>query len=159
MRPKMAMWSDYGSPTQKRWRSRYRRSTRSSTGLKILLGAVAGVIGISGVYPQIIDSEWARGTSAHSQGIAHSETAPVSVGLTQVPQPPSPAKPAWVAQLIGDNSETAALSRFHQMQGLCLAATSLLFFEQQSNQVQRPYGFVFASNLTHAKVPTRSAPN
>jgi hypothetical protein len=120
MRPKMAMWSDYGSPTQKRWRSRYRRSTRSSTGLKILLVAVAcvaGVIGISGVYPQIIDSEWARGMSAHSQGIAHSETAPVSVGLTQVPQPPSPAKPAWVAQLIGDNSETAALSRFHQMQG------------------------------------------
>jgi hypothetical protein len=117
MRPKIAMWSDYGSPTQKRWRSRYRRSTRSSTGLRILLVAVAcvgGVIGISGVYPQIIDSEWARGMSAHSQGIAPSETVPVSVGLTQEPQPP---KPGWVAQLIGDNSETAALSRFHQMQG------------------------------------------
>jgi hypothetical protein len=120
MRPKMAMWSDYGSPTKKRWRSRYRRSTRSSTGLKILLVAVAsvaGVIGISGVYPQIIDSEWARGMSAHSQGIAHSETAPVSVGLTQVPQSPSPARPGWVAQLIGESSETVALTRFRQMQG------------------------------------------
>jgi hypothetical protein len=120
MRPKIAMWSDYGSPTKKHWRSRYRRGTRSSTGLKILLVAVAsvaGVIGISGVYPQMIDSEWARGMSAHSQGIAHSESAPVSVGLTQVPQPPSPARPGWVAQLIGDSSETAALTRFHQMQG------------------------------------------
>jgi hypothetical protein len=117
MRPKFAMWSDYGFPTQKRWRSRYRRSTRSSTGLRIVLVAVAciaGVIGLSGVYPQIIDSEWARGMSAHSQGIAPSETVPVSVGLTQEPQPP---KPGWVAQLIGDSSETGALSRFHQMQG------------------------------------------
>ena len=117
MRPKISMWSDYGSPTPKRWRSRRRRNTRSPTGLRILLVAgasVAGVIGISGVYPQIIDSEWARGMSAHSQGIAPFETVPVSVGLTQKPQPP---KPGWVAQLIGDSSETAALSRFHQMQG------------------------------------------
>jgi hypothetical protein len=120
MRPKMAMWSDYGSPTQKRWRSRYRRSAQSSTGLKILLVAgacVAGVIGISGVYPQIIDSEWARGMSAHSQGTAPSETAPERVRMTQEPQPPGPARPEWVAQLIGDSSETAALFRFRQMQG------------------------------------------
>jgi hypothetical protein len=119
MRPKIAMWSDYGFPTRKRWRSRYRRRIRSSIGLRILLVAVAcvaGVIGITGVYPQIIDSEWARGMSAHSQGIAHSVTAPETVGLTQAPQPPTPARPAWVAQLIGDSSETAALSRFHQMQ-------------------------------------------
>jgi hypothetical protein len=96
MRPKIAMWSDYGFPTQKRWRSRYQRSTRTSTGLKILLVAitcVAGVIGISGVYPQIIDSEWARGMSAHSQGIARSETAPESVRMTLDPQPISPARP------------------------------------------------------------------
>jgi hypothetical protein len=119
VRPKIAMWSDYGSPTQKRWRSRYRRR-RSSTGLKILLVAgacVAAVIGISGVYPQILDTEWARGMSAHSQGITHSEIAPETVGMTFGPQPPSPARPGWVAQLIGDSAETAALSRFHQMQG------------------------------------------
>jgi hypothetical protein len=39
--------------------------------------------------------------------------------LTQKSQPlaPSgPTKPAWVAQIIGDSSETAALSRFRQMQ-------------------------------------------
>jgi hypothetical protein len=117
MRPKIAMWSDYGSPTQKLWRSRHRRS-RSSIGLKILLVAgacVVGVIGISGVYPQIIDSEWARGATAHSQGVAHSETAPKTVGITYEPHPP--ARPGWVAQLIGESSEAAALSRFHQMQG------------------------------------------
>ena len=119
MRPKIAMWSDYGSPTRKRWRSRYRRSTRSWTGLKILLVAiacVASVIGISGIYPQIIDSQWARGTSTHSQGAAHSETAPETVGMMPAPQPRSPARPGWVAQLIGDSSEAAALSRFRQMQ-------------------------------------------
>jgi hypothetical protein len=77
---------------------------------------VAGVIGISGAYPQIIDSEWARGMSAHSQGITHSETAPENVRMTFEPEPSTPAKPAWVAQLIGDSSETAALSRYHQMQ-------------------------------------------
>jgi hypothetical protein len=42
---------------------------------------------------------------------------------------------------------------------LSLAATSLLFFERQSSQVQRPSGFAFASNLTHAKAPTLCAPN
>jgi hypothetical protein len=120
VRPKIAMWSDYGSPTKKRWRSRYRRGTRSWTGLKILLVAaacVAGVIGISGIYPQIIDSQWARGTSAHSQSVTHSETAPETVGMMPAPQPRSPARPGWVAQLIGDSSEAAALSRFRQMQG------------------------------------------
>ncbi len=48
-----------------------------------------------------------------------------SVGLTHKPQPsavPGPARPQWVAQLIGDSSETAALSRFHQMQGKLRAA-------------------------------------
>jgi hypothetical protein len=35
-----------------------------------------------------------------------------------IPAPaPSPTKPTWVAQLIGESSETVALSRFRQMQG------------------------------------------
>jgi hypothetical protein len=41
-------------------------------------------------------------------------------GSTQKDQPSAPpnlARPAWVVQLIGDSSESAALSRFHQMQG------------------------------------------
>jgi Transglycosylase SLT domain len=43
-----------------------------------------------------------------------------SAGLTHKPQPsvgPSLTRPMWVAQLIGDSSETVALSRFRQMQG------------------------------------------
>src|SRR5580704_80283 len=70
MRPKIAMWSDYRSPTKKHWKSPYRRNTRSSMGLKILLAAVvlvAGVIGISGIYPQIIDSEWVRNAGTHAK--------------------------------------------------------------------------------------------
>ena len=58
------MWSDYGAPVQRRWWKSPRRRTRSSTGLKILLAAgvvVVGVIGISGVYPQVIDAEWVQG--------------------------------------------------------------------------------------------------
>jgi hypothetical protein len=165
VRPKIAMWSDYGSPTQKRWRSRHRRGTRSSIGLRILLVAVAsvaGVVGISGVYPQIIDSEWARGMNPHSQGFAHSETAPETVGLTQQTHPPAPRG------LNGSLNSSATVrkrqrcpvsARCKTSSDLCLAAMSLLFFERQSNQVQRPSGFAFASNLTHAKAPTFCAPN
>jgi hypothetical protein len=65
----MSMWSDYGTPVQRRWWKSPRRSTRSSTGLKILLAAgvvVAGVIGISGVYPQVIDAEWVQGARTYA---------------------------------------------------------------------------------------------
>jgi hypothetical protein len=63
------MWSDYGAPVQMHWRLPSRRSTRSSIGPKILLAAgvvVAGVICISGIYPQIIDAEWMQGARTHS---------------------------------------------------------------------------------------------
>jgi hypothetical protein len=92
MRPKIAMWSDYRSPAQKRWRSPYRRSTRSSTSPKILVAAVvvvAGVIGLSGIYPQIIDSEWVQETSTDSQRVAHPEPAPRRSGIAaEIPLPP-----------------------------------------------------------------------
>jgi hypothetical protein len=45
-----------------------KRGTRTSIGPMILLAAVvvvAGVVGISGIYPQIIDAEWVQGTSTH----------------------------------------------------------------------------------------------
>jgi hypothetical protein len=64
MRPKIFMWSDYGAPTQKHWRSPSRRSTRSSIGPKILV--VAGAIGISGIYPQIIDAVWVQSAGTDS---------------------------------------------------------------------------------------------
>jgi hypothetical protein len=70
MRPKIAVWSDYRSPARKRWRSPYRRSARSSIGLKILLFAVVSVgcvVGISGIYPQIIDSEWAQNAGTRAK--------------------------------------------------------------------------------------------
>jgi hypothetical protein len=63
MRPKLAMWSDYGAPAQKHWMSPSKRGPRRSIGPKILLAAVfvvAGVIGISGIYPQVIDAEWVQ---------------------------------------------------------------------------------------------------
>jgi hypothetical protein len=67
MRPKLAMWSDYGTPAQKHWMSSAsKRGARTSIGPKILLAAVmvvAGVIGISGIYPQVIDAEWVQDAS------------------------------------------------------------------------------------------------
>jgi hypothetical protein len=66
MRPNLTMWSDYGAPAQKHWTRASKRGTRRSIGPKIFLAAVsvvAGVIGISGVYPQIIDAEWVQGAA------------------------------------------------------------------------------------------------
>jgi hypothetical protein len=70
----ISMWSDHGAPARGRWwKTRSRRSTRSSTGLKILLAAgvlVAGVIGISGVYPKVIDPEWVQGAGAYASRVS-----------------------------------------------------------------------------------------
>jgi hypothetical protein len=94
MRPKIAMWSDYGAPRHKHWRSPSRQGSRSSIGPKILFAAavvVACVMGISGIYPQIIDSEWVQETSPHSQRVAHSETTPTprrSGIVAEIPLPP-----------------------------------------------------------------------
>jgi hypothetical protein len=66
MRAKFSVWSDYGTPSQRHWMSASKRGTRTSIGPMILLAAVvvvAGVIGISGIYPQIIDAEWVQDTS------------------------------------------------------------------------------------------------
>ena len=60
MRPNFSVWSDYGAPAQRQWMSASRRGSGSSIGPKILLAAVvvvAGVIGISGIYPQLIGTE------------------------------------------------------------------------------------------------------
>jgi hypothetical protein len=88
------MWSDYGAPAQKHWRSPYRRNTQSSIGPKILLAAVvvvAGVIGISGIYPQIIDSEWVQDPAAHAAKVAArtDAAAPRRSGIVAaIPLPP-----------------------------------------------------------------------
>jgi hypothetical protein len=68
MRPKFSMSSDYGAPAQRQWMSASRRGTGSSVGPKILLAAVvvvAGVIGISGIYPQVIDTQRVQDAPTH----------------------------------------------------------------------------------------------
>jgi hypothetical protein len=57
MRPRFSLWSDYGTPAQRQWKSPSKRG--ASIGPKILLAAVvviAGFIGISGIFPQAIDA-------------------------------------------------------------------------------------------------------
>ena len=106
MRPKIAMWSDYRSPTQKHWKSPYRRSTRPSIGLKILLAAVvlvAGVIGISGIYPQIIDSEWVRNAGTHAKRTAVGE----ATTRKAVPVAAIPLSPHSAATTTGDAAASA----------------------------------------------------
>jgi hypothetical protein len=127
------MWSDYRSPTRKRWKSPYRRSTRPSIGLRILLAAVvlvAGVIGISGIYPQIIDSEWVRNAGTHSKRptVAEATTRRAVGPIAAVPLsprgaatttgdaaasapravPPAPAAPAAVEPPKGSSAVAAA---------------------------------------------------
>jgi hypothetical protein len=70
MGPKFSVWSDYGASAHKHWMSAPKRGTRTSIGPMILLAAVmvvAGVIGISGIYPQIVDAEWVQDTGTHPQ--------------------------------------------------------------------------------------------
>jgi hypothetical protein len=96
MRSKIFMWSDYGAPTQKRWRSPSRRGARSSIGPKILVvagGVVAGIIGITGIYPQIIDADWVQSAGAdspHSKNVAISDatTTRRSGIVAAIPLPP-----------------------------------------------------------------------
>jgi hypothetical protein len=93
MRPKFSMWSDYGAPAQRQWMSASKRGTGSSVGPKILLAAVvvvAGVIGISGIYPQVIDAEWVQDTGTHlpimSLSTAAAKRVPGTAAATLSPQ-------------------------------------------------------------------------
>ena len=68
MRPNFPVWSNYGAPAQKHWMSASKQGTRTSIGPKILLaGAViaAGVVGIRGNYPQVVDAEWGQDAGTH----------------------------------------------------------------------------------------------
>jgi hypothetical protein len=59
MRPRFSLWSDYGAPAHRQWKSPSKRG--ASIGPKILLAAavvVAGFIGISRLFPQVIDARW-----------------------------------------------------------------------------------------------------
>jgi hypothetical protein len=69
-----------------------KRGTGSSVGPKILLAAVvvvAGVIGISGIYPQVIDAEWVRdaGTPLPIMSLSTAPTKRVAGTAVPVPSP------------------------------------------------------------------------
>jgi hypothetical protein len=84
------MWSDHGAaPRGRWWKTRSRRRSRSSTGLKIVLAAgvvVAGVIGVSGVYPRVIDAEWVQGAGTYASR-APAPDAKATVPDTKVTRP------------------------------------------------------------------------
>jgi hypothetical protein len=94
MRPKFSIWSDYGA-SQKHWMSAANRRTPASIGPKIFLAAVvvvAAVIGISGIYPQVIDETWGRDAArTHlpkmSLPTAHATPKPPGIVAT-IPLPP-----------------------------------------------------------------------
>jgi hypothetical protein len=89
MRPKIAMWSDYGAPRHKHWRTPSRRSKRSSIGPNILVAAVVVAAAIA-VYPHIVDSEWVHKVSSQVKRAAVAEVkAARRMGLvTAVPLSP-----------------------------------------------------------------------
>jgi hypothetical protein len=74
---------------------------------------VASVVGISGIYPQIIDAQWARG---HSPGATHSETVRNSLATVR------------------KRRRCPAFARCKASFNLGLAASSLPFFERQSKR-------------------------
>jgi hypothetical protein len=106
----ISMWSDHGAPPQGRWwKTRSRRRPRSSTGLKILLaagGVVAGVIGVSGVYPQVIDAGWTQGAGTYASRVPapDAKTTTLDAKLTTRSDIPAPvqAPPRSTAMMTGE---------------------------------------------------------
>jgi membrane-associated protease RseP (regulator of RpoE activity) len=102
MRPKISVWSDYGIRRHKRWRSPSRQRSQSSIGPRILVAAVvvvAGVIGISCIYSQIIDSEWVLSVGTHVKrtAVAHTTTTRRPGIVAAIP-----SSPRRVATTTGD---------------------------------------------------------
>jgi hypothetical protein len=94
MRPKFSIWSDYGA-SQKHWMSAAKRGTPTSIGPKIFLAAVvvvAAVIGISGIYPKVIDEAWvqnAEGTHLPNMPPPTADATPKPPGIVAtIPLPP-----------------------------------------------------------------------
>jgi hypothetical protein len=114
----ISMWSDHAAPVQGRWwKTRSRRRARSSTGLKILLAAgvvVTGVIGISGVYPHVIDAQWAQGartTASRMPTLDAKTTAPDAKIARQSDIPASTQPPARSTALTRAEAPVAPPSR------------------------------------------------
>jgi hypothetical protein len=92
MRPKFSIWSDYGA-SRKHWMWAAKRGTPASIGPKIVLAAVvAAVIGISGIYPKVIDEGWvqnAQGTDTPKMSLSTADATPKPPGIVAaIPLPP-----------------------------------------------------------------------
>jgi hypothetical protein len=102
MRPKYAMWSEYGTSSRKHWMSPTGRSTRRSVGPKLFLVAalaMVGVIGIGRVYPQVF--EGMRGQSpadAHLAEISLERTPPTTIPVAEATADGLPPQPALAAK-------------------------------------------------------------
>jgi hypothetical protein len=92
MRPKFSVRSDYLGPAQKHWMLGSKRGTRASIGPNISLVAVvvmAGVIGISGIDPQVIDAGWIQDPPAHLPKMPLSTPTTKRSGIVAaIPLPP-----------------------------------------------------------------------
>ena len=133
MRPKFSMWSDYGAPAQKHWMPP-KRGTGSSIGPKILLAAavvVAGVIGTSGIFPQVIDAGWVQDSPTHLPKMSSSDPTIKRSGIVAaIPLPPRRAVTTGEATLSSPpapergDCDAAGLRRESRRagQGRCAAA-------------------------------------
>jgi hypothetical protein len=95
MRPKFSIWSDYGASTRKHRMWAANRAAPTSIGPKIFLAAVvvvAAVIGISGLYPKVIDQTWVQnavGTDPPKMSLASADATPkVPNIVATIPVPP-----------------------------------------------------------------------
>jgi hypothetical protein len=95
MRPKFSIWSDYGASTRKHRMWAANRAAPTSIGPKIFLAAVvvvATVIGISGLYPKVIDQTWVQnavGTDPPKMSLASADATPkVPNIVATIPVPP-----------------------------------------------------------------------
>jgi hypothetical protein len=92
MRPKFSVCSDYLGPKQKHWMLGAKRGTRSSIGPKISLAVivvVAGVIGISGIDPQVIEAGWMQDSPTRLPKMSLSTPTTKRSGIVAaIPLPP-----------------------------------------------------------------------
>jgi hypothetical protein len=135
------MWSDHGAPARGRWwKTRSRRSTRSSTGFKIVLAAgvlVAGVIGVSGVsgvYPRVIDAEWAQGARTYASRVPAPDAKATVPDAKMTRRSDSPA--SIQATSIQATSIQATSIQATSIQATSIQATSIQATSIQATSIQ-----------------------
>jgi hypothetical protein len=114
MRPKFSVCSDYLGPKQKHWMLGAKRGTRSSIGPKISLAAivvVAGVIGISGIDPQVIEAGWMQDSPTRLPKMSLSTPTTKRSGIVAaIPLPPPRALTAGEAMAFSSRPAVESLA-------------------------------------------------